>query len=117
MLDAKSVKQFRAALEAQQQEVRRLVSQTQHDARGSRPEETEDDGDRANASESMELAHARSVKARLTLVSIAEALRRITDGTFGNCINCGQEIGRKRLEAVTWVRYCISCQESIESTR
>ena len=117
MLDSKSVKQFRAVLEAKHRELRRLVSQTQQEARGSKLEETKDEGDRANAAESKELAHARSAQARVTLVAIEGALRRITEGTFGECQNCGQEIGRKRLQAVPWVRCCITCQELIESTR
>jgi DnaK suppressor protein len=44
------------------------------------------------------------------------ALKRMSDGTFGECLNCGLEINAKRLEAIPWVRYCITCQELIEGT-
>jgi DnaK suppressor protein len=44
---------------------------------------------------------------------IGAALGRIDDGTYGECLNCGQEIGPKRLEAIPWARYCITCQELI----
>jgi DnaK suppressor protein len=116
-MDAKAVKKYRALLESRQEELRRLVTQTQQEGRGIRTEETKDEGDRANASESKELAHARNAQARRTLLEIEAALRRINDGSFGECMNCGQEIGGKRLEAVPWVRCCITCQELIESTR
>jgi RNA polymerase-binding transcription factor DksA len=40
-----------------------------------------------------------------------EALDRISDGAYGECVNCGQDIQVKRLEALPWARYCIKCQE------
>jgi len=48
------------------------------------------------------------------LRAIDSALGRIADGTFGDCINCAQEINAKRLEALPWTRYCITCQELLE---
>ena len=33
------------------------------------------------------------------------------DGEYGVCVNCGQEVQPKRLEAVPWARYCITCQD------
>ena len=45
---------------------------------------------------------------------VESALARIREGSFGECINCGNEINAKRLEAVPWTRYCIACQEKIE---
>lgn len=42
------------------------------------------------------------------------ALKRISEDTFGQCLNCEQEINAKRLEAIPWVRYCITCQELID---
>jgi uncharacterized protein len=48
----------------------------------------------------------------MTLVE--SALARIGDGTFGECLSCGQEISLPRLKAVPWSRYCITCQELIE---
>src|SRR5260370_40208885 len=34
--------------------------------------------------------------------SVAMALVRIQDGTFGACAHCGDEIAKRRLEAVPW---------------
>jgi RNA polymerase-binding transcription factor len=45
---------------------------------------------------------------------VEAALSRIHEGTFGQCLNCSQEINAKRLEAIPWVRYCIACQELID---
>ena len=42
------------------------------------------------------------------------ALERLNEGSFGECVNCGNQIGPKRLEALPWTPYCIDCQEKIE---
>jgi RNA polymerase-binding transcription factor len=45
---------------------------------------------------------------------IVEALQRIYDGTYGVCENCGNPIARARLEAVPYVRLCVSCKQKEE---
>jgi DnaK suppressor protein len=45
---------------------------------------------------------------------IDAALRRIEDGTFGTCENCGTSIPRERLEAMPWVTLCIDCKRLAE---
>jgi len=39
------------------------------------------------------------------------ALTRVEDGSYGTCLHCDEEINPKRLAAVPWAPYCISCQE------
>ena len=48
------------------------------------------------------------------LFAIDEALRRIEDGSFGNCLSCGQPITKKRLQVVPYAALCIECQKSQE---
>lgn len=48
------------------------------------------------------------------LQMIDEALVRIEDEEYGICLNCRKEIMPKRLQAVPWARYCLSCQELVE---
>jgi DnaK suppressor protein len=48
------------------------------------------------------------------LQAVESALGRIRDGSFGQCLSCGNEIGGARLEAVPWTPYCIQCQEDFE---
>jgi len=45
------------------------------------------------------------------LREIEGALVRLRDGTYGTCLDCGMPVSRKRLEAIPWARYCVSCQE------
>ncbi len=53
---------------------------------------------------------------RLRLEEVDEALKRIVDGTYGKCANCGQEISIERLEAMPTAKYCASCQETKKVT-
>ena len=46
--------------------------------------------------------------------SVALALLRIQDGCFGICTHCGNEVSRRRLEAVPWSPFCIRCQEAAD---
>ena len=45
------------------------------------------------------------------LREIEEALERLRDGSYGICADCGMPISRKRLDAIPWARYCVSCQD------
>ena len=45
------------------------------------------------------------------LQAIDEALRRVENGTFGVCRDCGEPIAEARLNAIPWTRVCISCKE------
>src|ERR1700676_2340179 len=46
--------------------------------------------------------------------SVASALHRTKDGSFGTCVHCDGDIGRRRLEAVPWTSLCIRCQEGAD---
>jgi RNA polymerase-binding transcription factor len=51
------------------------------------------------------------------LQKIRLALRRIDDGSYGTCVHCDGEIGKKRLKALPWVALCVSCQEVADGER
>ena len=50
----------------------------------------------------------------IILRSVAAAAQRITDGTFGVCVSCEEDISPKRLNAVPWTAYCVACQEAAD---
>jgi DnaK suppressor protein len=45
------------------------------------------------------------------LRDVRAALARIQQGTYGTCLDCEEEIGMRRLQAVPWTPLCIACQE------
>src|SRR5579871_6189810 len=44
---------------------------------------------------------------------VDEALDRMDSGDYGICLACEEPIPAKRLRALPWARYCISCQETV----
>ena len=52
---------------------------------------------------------------RLRLIDFA--LRRIDEGSFGECVTCGEQINARRLEALPWASNCLHCQEELEAER
>ncbi len=67
------------------------------------------------------VAHEQFVSMRLNhldyaqLRMIDEALDRLASGDYGICLACEEEIPDKRLTALPWAKYCISCQERASS--
>src|SRR5262249_13084770 len=49
-----------------------------------------------------------------TLTKIEEALRRLEEGTFGYCFECGEEIAERRLRALPFALRCKDCEEARE---
>ena len=44
-----------------------------------------------------------------------DAERRIDEGTYGQCGNCGKQIRKERLQAIPYTRYCVQCAEKIDA--
>ena len=63
-----------------------------------------DPNDRATQEEEFSLELRTRDRERKLIRKIDEALKRIEDGTYGYCLETGEEIGIKRLEARLWRR-------------
>ena len=74
----------------------------------------QDIADKAASSYNKEFLFHQSNNDRQLLMMVENALARIREGSFGECISCGKEINPKRLDAVPWTRHCIECQEKLE---
>ncbi|NPA12993.1 MAG: TraR/DksA family transcriptional regulator [Aquificae bacterium] len=74
----------------------------------------EDDADVGSSEMSRETLYKLSQAEKETLFLIDIALRKIENGTYGICEECGSQIGEKRLEAIPWVRLCIDCSQNEE---
>ena len=113
-MDKKKLDGFKKRLEERQRELRQTVSRTAQDGREADMESAQDVADRAANSYTKEFLFSQSSSERQILQMVDGALVRIREGSFGECISCGEEINPKRLEAVPWTRHCIACQEKLE---
>src|SRR5450432_3169640 len=113
-MDKKKLDAFRKRLEARRNELRNMVVRNQQDGRTADDEATQDVADRAASSYNKEFLFSQSNNDRQLLLMVDGALARIREGSFGECLHCGNEINAKRLDAVPWTRHCIECQEKLE---
>ncbi len=113
-MEKKKLDTFKKHLEQRQQELRKIVARTEQDGRDADVGTAQDIADRAANSYTKEFLFHQSNNERQLLQMVEIALARLREGVFGECINCGNDINSKRLEAVPWTRYCINCQEKQE---
>ncbi|SFR81222.1 transcriptional regulator, TraR/DksA family [Marinobacter daqiaonensis] len=66
---------------------------------------------RMDALQSQALAKAGKERAERQLLMIDAALKRIDQGEFGECVECGETINPKRLEIDPTTLYCIECAQ------
>ena len=113
MIPAKKLEEYRRALEARIAELDRSAAAAEREARtlGTKTADAMDQA--ALEYEKQAALHKASVDRQLRK-NVMQALERIRQGTYGECVNCGGEIEPKRLEALPFARYCIKCQEEME---
>ncbi len=51
---------------------------------------------------------------RENLLKIDEALRKLAEGTYGKCEDCGEDIIQERLKVIPFAIYCVDCKEKRE---
>ena len=110
-MDKRKLKQYDAKLVEYKNALLGMVERTEDYGREADRDVSQDPADKASNSYTKELLFSQSTNERNTLKLIEEALDRLTEGTFGECINCGEEINIKRLDAIPWAPHCIRCQE------
>jgi RNA polymerase-binding protein DksA len=71
-------------------------------------------GDTASETYDRELEYTLEENSEHLLGEIDAALKRIDEGTYGICTNCGKQIPEDRLEALPWATLCIDCQRDRE---
>jgi DnaK suppressor protein len=77
----------------------------------------DDPADAGSASFERETAQSLSLHARNLLTQIEDAVRRLDEGTFGDCLTCGRRIEFERLEVLPYTTQCLDCRRREESGR
>jgi DnaK suppressor protein len=113
---------FRTALVDERERVEKALANLRDDHPGSLDEEVEEVagtadnhlGETASATLGREIDYTLGENSEEVLSQIDAALRRVEDGTYGTCVNCGREIAPERLEATPWAALCIDCKREAE---
>ena len=70
---------------------------------------SKDDEERATEREGDEVLESLGSASAAELRAVRAALKRIEDGIYGECANCGEEIPEKRLEIIPHAARCAKC--------
>jgi len=117
-LTAARLAELGAALRARQQSLRADLAamlRTQDDPRvvGLRnPKEDTDDWAAADAMAAQDITLVSRDLAELA--NVEQALARLDDGSYGECVDCGSAIPYARLAAYPAAKRCVACQEQDE---
>ena len=109
-MDSKAIAEFKIALEQQQEELEALREVS---AEGRDPVTLDQQSvgrvSRVDAMQQQAMAQAQERRRGHELVRIEQALTRITEGEFGYCLECGEEIPVKRLKIDPAAALCVHC--------
>ena len=107
----RKMKAYRDKLLARRESLFSQVTEAEMSSRERDLEATQDPADMAANAYTKELLISMSANDRKLLQLIDEALERVERGEYGECVNCGEPLTEKRLDAVPWARYCLKCQD------
>jgi DnaK suppressor protein len=110
-MDKRKTKAYRDRLLARRESLFSQVTEAEMSSRERDLEATQDPADMAANAYTKELLISMSANDRKLLLLIDEALERVEGGEYGECVNCGEPVSEKRLDAVPWTRYCLKCQD------
>lgn len=111
-MNTKDVDLFRRLLNERKQELLDEAGKTVDgmDDNGNFP----DPADRASMESDRNFELRIRDRERKLIAKIDEALRRLEDGTYGVCEECGETIGTARLKARPVTTLCIECKSAQE---
>jgi DnaK suppressor protein len=104
---------YRKVLEAKAEEVRRSMSAQKAAQVVARLDVPSDEGDLSQQHHEEWIFLNRNTIDMKLLREVSDALHRVDHDHYGICMECDEPISAKRLEAVPWARYCVTCQERI----
>jgi DnaK suppressor protein len=114
IMDKKRLEYYKKKLQTRREELIKTIARTEEEGRTADDDPTVDLADKAANSYTKEFLFGQTNVDRNLLALVDGALLRIKNGTYGVCGECEEELQQKRLEAVPWARYCVSCAEKHE---
>jgi DnaK suppressor protein len=112
-MEPEKVEEFRQQLNQMLDDILRKGEETIEDMTDAR-EVYADPADRATAESDRSFTLRLRDRERKLIKKVQEALNRIDEGEFGECEECGEQIGYARLKARPVTTLCIKCKSKQE---
>ena len=109
--------ELRKMLEERRRELMTAVQDKMRDVRADNGKDREvlDQGESSEVDIQEDIEFALIQMKSETLNKIDAALRRLEEGTYGDCFECGEEISGARLRALPFAVRCKDCEEAREN--
>jgi DnaK suppressor protein len=109
--------ELKKMLEERRRELLSEVQGRMRDVRseGSKDREVLDQGESSEVDIQEDIEFALIQMKSETLTKIDAALRRLDEGTYGDCFECGDQISEARLRALPFAVRCKDCEEARET--
>ena len=109
-----TLKKFKTLLTDKRDEILKKAKQTLEQDMALDTDDLPDEMDLASSEYLQSFTFRLRGREKSFLDKIEKALKKIEEGTFGVCEECGEEISVKRLEARPETTLCIRCKEDQE---
>jgi len=113
-LKKRDMNKFRKALEEQRDEILSNARKTLSGEIHLDPDDFPDEIDTASSEMNLAFQGRLRERERGLLGKINAAIERIEQGVFGECVNCGEDISLKRIQARPMAQLCIDCKAEQE---
>ena len=118
-LPSTQIEELRARLQAREQQLSQEL-QAVHDEQAAQAEQTEDmprepDANQSTDQQDREVRQAEKLRDQQELQAVKAALQRVAEGSYGECVKCGNDIAAPRLMANPAAARCIDCQTKEEA--
>ena len=102
---------FKQLLDSEQARLQELLARTgKHLYRREEPYNA-DFAEQAVETQNNEVVEHIDQEAQASLDQIEKALHRIANGSYGVCLQCGEDINTERLRAIPYTDVCIRCAD------
>ncbi len=102
-----NVEQAKQSLLALQQELQTRIDKIEDHTVHPQDDLNEHWDDQAISYQEKDMRQNLLIEAQEELVEVKSALLRIENDCYGECLECGEEIASKRLQAVPYAKYCV----------
>ena len=109
-----TLKHFQSLLEKIRTEIAGDVEKAHYKINGNEAEQMADISDDAARSYGRKLQGDLEEHEWVKLQQVEAALKKVEDGKYGTCEQCGHKILETRLEIMPYTEFCIQCLSEIE---
>jgi len=113
-MEREELEYFARQLQERKEQLFRQIKQYEEELHDIQREMPADSKDAAPWERRQHLLRCFIGEDRAEIQQIEQALRKIENGTYGICEECGEPIPKKRLQVRPLVLYCVQCQEELE---